>query len=230
VSASTRLLYLERMGIDAWVPRQQQVRAEAGPATVPAAQGAPRAASEWEALAAEVAACRRCALRDGCSQTVFGVGDRQAKLLVVGEGPGAEEDRLGEPFVGRAGALLNNMLRAIENPRERVFIANIVKCRPPSNRDPLPEEVAACLPYLHRLIALLAPRAVLALGRVAAHNLLETDQPLGTLRGMVHPLGTSGIPVVVTYHPAYLLRSPAEKAKAWDDLKRVRGILGDVAP
>ncbi|MBK1727414.1 uracil-DNA glycosylase [Halorhodospira neutriphila] len=174
-----------------------------------------------------VAGCRRCRLCEGRNRTVFGAGDRGADLVVVGEGPGAEEDRRGEPFVGRAGQLLDAMLAAIGRGRERggVYICNIVKCRPPGNRDPRPDEVAACAPYLRRQLELLQPRAIAALGRVAAQQLLETSTPLGKLRGRAHTYADTGIPVWVTYHPAYLLRSPGEKAKAWQDLKRIRGAL-----
>jgi DNA polymerase len=153
------------------------------------------------------------------TQTVFGVGDRRADWLVIGEAPGADEDQQGEPFVGRAGQLLNAMLFAIGLAREQVYIANILKCRPPGNRDPRPEEVVCCEPYLFRQIELIQPKIILAVGRIAAQNLLKTDTPIGKLRGQLHRFGAAGIPVVVTYHPAYLLRSPTEKRKAWDDLQ-----------
>ena len=184
---------------------------------------------DWETLEAHVAECRSCKLCQGRTQTVFGVGDRRADLVIIGEGPGAEEDRLGEPFVGRAGQLLDAMLAAIDRGRERggVYIGNIVKCRPPGNRDPRPDEVAACTPYLRRQLELLEPKAIVALGRVAAQQLLETKAPLAKLRGQVHRYGEQSIPVWVTYHPAYLLRSPGEKAKAWQDLKRIRGLVED---
>jgi DNA polymerase len=177
---------------------------------------------DWPELEAAVASCRRCALHEGRTRTVFGVGDRQARWMVIGEAPGAEEDRQGEPFVGAAGQLLNAMLLAIELPRPAVFIANVLKCRPPNNRDPRPEEVGQCLPYLHRQVALVRPRLVLAVGRIAAQNLLATDAPLARLRGEVHRFGPLNTPVVVTYHPAYLLRTPADKRKAWEDLKFAR--------
>ena len=157
------------------------------------------------------------------------MGDRRARWLVVGEAPGAEEDRQGEPFVGRAGNLLNAMLQAIGLAREEVFIANVLKCRPPDNRDPKPEEVAHCLPYLERQIALLKPRIMLAVGRIAAQNLLATDTPIGKLRGRQHAFGAANTPLVVTYHPAYLLRAPGEKRKAWEDLKLARRIAGETA-
>ncbi len=189
------------------------------------------AAMDWEALASTVAGCTACALHAGRTQTVFGVGERHARWMVVGEAPGAEEDRQGEPFVGRAGKLLDEMLAAIGLDRGSVYIANILKCRPPRNRDPLPEEARSCRPFLDRQIALVRPDIIVAVGRIAAQNLLSTDTPVGRLRGRVHRLGEPGIPVVVTYHPAYLLRSPREKRKAWDDLKLARRTLaGSGAP
>jgi len=175
-------------------------------------------ADAWRALEAEVRDCTRCPLHRGRTQTVFGVGRRDASLLVVGEAPGEEEDRQGEPFVGPAGRLLNAMLKAIGLSREQVYIANILKCRPPGNRDPRPEEADACAAYLDRQIALIRPRAMLAVGRVSAQRLLGTDQPVGRLRGAVHRYGPAAIPLVVTYHPAYLLRTPIAKAKSWQDL------------
>jgi DNA polymerase len=149
---------------------------------------------------------------------VFGVGNRQAQWMVIGEAPGADEDAQGEPFVGRAGQLLNSMLKACGLAREQVFIANILKCRPPNNRDPTPTEASCCTPYLYRQIELVDPKLILCVGRIAAQNLLSTDTPIGKLRGRVHRLGAAQRPVVVTYHPAYLLRSPGEKRRAWDDL------------
>lgn len=187
------------------------------PAVNPDARAATIAALDWAGLEAEVKACTACGLRAGCTQTVFGVGDRQAKWLVIGEAPGADEDRQGEPFVGRAGQLLNSMLLAIGLKREQVYIANVLKCRPTNNRDPKPEEAELCRPFLERQIALIHPDIILAVGRIAAQNLLHTDTTIGRLRGQVHSLG--GTPVVVTYHPAYLLRSPGEKRKAWTDLQ-----------
>jgi DNA polymerase len=153
------------------------------------------------------------------------VGRRDARLFVIGEAPGADEDRQGEPFVGRAGQLLNAMLRAIGLSRSEVFIANILKCRPPGNRDPQPEEASACTPYLSQQIALVQPRVLLAVGRIAAQWLLQTDTPIGRLRGRVSSYGERNTPLVVTYHPAYLLRSPLDKAKAWTDLCLVRELL-----
>ena len=183
---------------------------------------------DWEPLAERVSGCPRCALCQSRTQTVFGTGNRQAQLMVVGEAPGAEEDRRGEPFVGRAGKLLDQMLAAIGSSRQQVYIANILKCRPPNNRDPAAEEVLACQPYLQRQIALVQPRVLLAVGRIAAQNLLQVTTPLGRMRGSVqqyvHPDGRV-IPVVVTYHPAYLLRSPLQKRAAWDDLKQVMHMI-----
>jgi uracil-DNA glycosylase family 4 len=217
-----RAAYLDALGIVAYEPRR---------ATQPAAPpDAPAPADPtvlgWEALAAAVHGCQRCELCESRTQAVFGVGDRRARLMIVGEAPGAEEDRQGEPFVGRAGRLLNAMLRAVGLDREQVFIANILKCRPPRNRDPQPAEVAQCMPYLMRQIELISPALILCVGRIAAQNLLATDTPIGRLRGSLHRLET-GVPVIVTYHPAYLLRSPGEKRKAWEDLKLVIGTLGD---
>ncbi len=197
-------------------------------AGVPAAPGAARIEVDeavWEQLRAEVSVCRRCSLCESRTQTVFGVGDHHAELLVIGEAPGAEEDRRGEPFVGRAGQLLNSMLQAIGCARASVYIANVLKCRPPGNRDPSPAEVASCLPYLSRQIELLAPRVILVVGRIAAQNLLATDAPISRLRGIVHRFGPQATPLVVTYHPAYLLRSPGEKRRAWQDLKLARAQL-----
>jgi DNA polymerase len=228
--------YLEALGLTDW--RQRRALA-VGPVASPRPAGAiprspPGARMEqgpdsWDAVAGEVAVCTRCELHQCRTNTVFGVGDHAASWLVVGEAPGAEEDRQGEPFVGRAGQLLNSMLRGIGLAREQVFIANVLKCRPPDNRDPRPEEVAQCLPYLERQIALLRPRILLAVGRIAAQNLLATDTPIGKLRGRVHAFGARAIPLVVTYHPAYLLRSPTEKRKAWEDLKFARRVASGEA-
>ncbi len=179
----------------------------------------------WEALQQAVSQCQGCGLHKTRTQTVFGTGDLQARWMLVGEAPGADEDRQGEPFVGRAGKLLNNMLAAIGLPRGAVYIANTLKCRPPNNRDPKPDESAACRGYLERQIALVNPTLILVVGRIAAHNLLQTTTPLGRLRGTVHALPGNSVPVIVTYHPAYLLRQPAEKAKAWQDLQMARDFM-----
>ena len=172
---------------------------------------------DWNELKEKVHACTACKLRAGCTQTVFGVGDESAEWLFVGEGPGADEDAQGEPFVGQAGKLLDNMLAAIKLKRgNNVYIGNIVKCRPPNNRTPEPDEIATCMPYLQQQIALIKPKLIVALGKTAATSLLGREATLGSLRGSVHDF--HGTPLIVTYHPAYLLRSPAEKAKAWQDL------------
>ncbi len=245
-----RRQYLQALGIELWERRRvaaQPIAASARPAhsnedellaeldaaTVTApASSSEVAALNWDELAGRVKECQLCRLRAGCTQTVFGVGVKTAKLMVIGEGPGADEDRIGEPFVGRAGQLLDAMLFAINHSRkpegrqQGVFIANVVKCRPPNNRDPQPDEAAACAPYLLRQIELVQPKLLLAVGRIAAQNLLATDEPIGKLRGRLHHFGAKrNIPLIVTYHPAYLLRSPREKARAWDDLKRVRELL-----
>lgn len=176
----------------------------------------------WAALQDEVRDCMACGLCKGRTQTVFGTGSPKARWLLVGEAPGEQEDKQGAPFVGRSGKLLDSMLASIARSRQQdVFIANVIKCRPPGNRDPLPEEVARCSPYLMRQISLINPEMILVLGRFAAQTLLETDARIGSLRGKVHSLSVAGrqVPVVVSYHPAYLLRSPAEKIKAWQDLQ-----------
>lgn len=228
--------YLAALGLETWVVRGKSV-----PAIVPLEAPVPRdvnappdscasreAGVDWPELRARVAACRRCTLCSTRTQTVFGVGNEQADWLIVGEAPGAEEDRQGEPFVGRAGQLLNSMLRAIGLAREQVYIANVLKCRPPGNRDPSASEAAECLPYLEQQIALIKPKLMLAVGRIAAQNLLHTEVTLGRLRQQVHHFGLSRVPLVVTYHPAYLLRTPTDKRKAWEDLKFAREVCARV--
>jgi uracil-DNA glycosylase len=245
---------LHEMGIPVWVRRESagaaapvsdalvhpdptlQRTAGSGPAPAPKAGAAPErpdpgvstapvAGLDWDALRARVAFCTACAeLVPRRMQTVFGVGDPDADWLFIGEAPGAEEDRRGEPFVGRAGQLLDNMLAALGLRRgANVYIANVLKCRPPGNRDPKVEEAAACRAFLDRQIALIRPRVIVALGRVSAQSLLASDAPLGRLRCGDHRY--ADIPLVVTYHPAYLLRSPAEKARAWTDLLRARSLV-----
>jgi DNA polymerase len=179
---------------------------------------------DWETLQREVSECRLCPLHEGRTQTVFGVGDVNADWMLIGEAPGAEEDRRGEPFVGRAGKLLDSMLKALGLDRQQVFIANILKCRPPNNRDPRPEEVLACANYLNQQINTVKPRLIIALGRVAAQKLLKTETPIGKMRGKRFHYGDPPVPVVVTYHPAYLLRSPREKRKSWQDLQLAMSI------
>jgi DNA polymerase len=180
---------------------------------------------DWAALRGAVAGCTACGLSRTRTQTVFGVGSENAEWMFIGEAPGADEDRQGEPFVGKAGQLLNSMIQALGFRREDVFIANILRCRPPGNRDPSAEEAAACAPFLDRTIALVKPRIIIAVGRIAAQNLLRTDTPIGKMRGRTYEYGEDRTPVVVTYHPAYLLRSPGEKRKAWTDLKFAREVL-----
>jgi DNA polymerase len=176
---------------------------------------------DWPTLQAAVAGCRACGLCQGRTNTVFGVGDTQADWMIVGEAPGENEDRQGEPFVGAAGQLLDNMLRAVGRSRtgegqKGAYIANVLKCRPPANRNPQPPEVAQCEPYLARQVALAKPKVIVAMGRFAVQSLLKTTDPIGRLRGQVHHY--EGVPVIVTYHPAYLLRTPTDKGKAWADL------------
>jgi uracil-DNA glycosylase family 4 len=233
--------YLQAIGVDVWVPRRPLVPtatvAVADASAIPDVSAAPASeapaptVTTWESLRAEVLACNKCVLHTTRTQGVFGVGNREAQWLVVGEAPGAEEDRRGEPFVGRAGHLLDAMLKAIGLSRaNNVYIANVLKSRPPGNRDPKPEEVAACLPFLMRQIELLRPRLMLAVGRIAAQNLLATDAPLGRLRGKVHHFGELNTPLIVTYHPAYLLRTPSDKRKAWEDLKFARSVFRGLNP
>ena len=220
--------YLEAMGIQLW--RERVCSPDAGLQGTGEPPGEPVDAGGWEALAGEVAACTACELHKTRTQTVFGTGDRRAEWLLIGEAPGADEDRQGEPFVGRAGQLLNAMLQAIGLTREQVYIANILKCRPPRNRDPQPAEIACCSDFLRRQIALVQPRLIVAVGRIAAQQLLDTDSAIGKLRGREHVHAASGIPVVVTYHPAYLLRSPLEKRKVWQDLQLAWSISPVAAP
>ena len=180
-------------------------------------------ASELAALATAAAGCTRCRLSEGRTKVVFGTGNPAADLMFVGEGPGAEEDRQGLPFVGAAGELLNRIIKAIEMTRDEVYIANVVKCRPPGNRDPQPDEVAACRGYLDKQIDLVRPRVLVALGRVAAQTLLGNASPIGRMRGQWFKV--LGIPTMVTYHPAALLRNPALKRPTWEDMQQVRDFL-----
>ncbi|MFU8836800.1 MAG: uracil-DNA glycosylase [Thiohalomonadaceae bacterium] len=245
--------YLSAMGIQRWVLREQPEepgrvdkrsastsepvpdkvelssplplgeRGEGESANIPALPDI--ASLDWEALQQQVAACQHCSeLSATRSQTVFGVGNRQAEWLIIGEAPGTEEEQQGEPFVGPAGQLLNAMLAATGLSRPQVYIANVLKCRPPNNRDPHSDETAACLSYLHRQIALIQPRMILLLGRVAAQQLLGSNAKIGELRGQVHRY-KNNIPMIATYHPAYLLRKPGEKRKAWEDLCLARAQL-----
>ncbi|SRR5581483_9856267 len=237
-SEPIRRAYLDALGITLWEPRAKQsiasdttlaleastVSADTKRLGTPAPNsGAAVAAMGWESLQEAVATCKRCVLHSTRTQTVFGVGNRRAQWLFVGEAPGADEDRQGEPFVGRAGQLLNAMLEALGLKREEVYIANVLKCRPPGNRDPQPNEVECCEPFLMRQIELIAPRLIVALGRHAAHSLLKTEAPLSRLRGQ--RLSYRGTPLIVTFHPAYLLRNPADKRRAWDDLCLARNVV-----
>ena len=225
--------YLSAMGIRQWVARDAP--AELGVATPPAPFAVPAgdevqreesqvATLDWAALQQRVENCTLCPLHASRTRTVFGTGNRNADWLIIGEAPGRDEDREGEPFVGRAGKLLTEMLFAAGYQRKDVYIANILKCRPPNNRDPSPEEVACCHAYLERQIELVQPVLMLAVGRIAAHNLLHSDLQVGRLRGRVHRYGERQIPLIVTYHPAYLLRSPLEKRKVWDDLQLAQAV------
>ena len=225
-----RAQYLQAMGIDEWRVRSPSVATEGihtesgsmSESSIAIGNAAPNFSAthnDWDTLQQHVANCTRCDLHRTRTQTVFGIGNRNADWLVIGEAPGAEEDKRGEPFVGRAGQLLDAMLAAIDLDRSRAYIANILKCRPPNNRDPQADEVACCEPYLQQQIALIQPRLILAVGRIAAQNLLKTDVPLARLRGRVHRYGERQTPVIVTYHPAYLLRMPGDKRKAWEDLQ-----------
>jgi len=208
--------YLADMGLPIWVLRQRQ-------ALDPTVDKNNK--KIWSQLIATVDQCTLCSLHRSRTQTVFGVGRRDADLLIIGEAPGAEEDRKGEPFVGRAGQLLDAMLASVGFIRSDVYIANILKCRPPNNRDPRNEEATACTPYLEQQLSLIQPKVILALGRIAAQWLLQCDTPIGRLRGSVNQFGVQEIPLIVSYHPAYLLRSPLAKAKSWEDLILVKQAL-----
>lgn len=213
------------MGIDVWIPRNPiAIASELGPEARPVVDNIIRepetskiSRQDWSELEAEVASCNKCDLCQTRTQTVFGTGNKHAEMMIIGEAPGQSEDEQGKPFVGKAGQLLTEMLRAIGLQREDVFIANILKCRPPGNRDPKPDEIESCSDYLLRQQALIKPKIILAVGRISAQTLLKTDAPVGKLRGRVHDL--NGTPLVVVYHPAYLLRSLIEKRKAWQDLQ-----------
>ena len=217
---SRRRQYLAAMDIPLWERRPPRAM---DAAVVSAAAASADLGPEWQVLQDAVRTCTKCGLHKTRTQTVFGVGDPTASWMFIGEAPGADEDRQGEPFVGRAGQLLNAMLFAMGLKREEVYIANVLKCRPPGNRDPQPEEVAQCEPYLIRQIEHIRPKLIVALGRHAAHSLLKTEVPLARLRGQ--RLSYHGIPLIVTYHPAYLLRSPGEKRKAWEDLVLAKSVM-----
>ena len=223
MNSDLRHEYLKAMGVQRWVARNSETAV--AEVELPVEQLPVEAQSEWQVLQKQVSTCSRCALNECRTQTVFGTGNRNADWMIIGEAPGAEEDKLGEPFVGRAGMLLNEMLFAAGYQRADVFIANILKCRPPSNRDPSADEISSCQPYLQRQIELIGPKLILAVGRVAAHGLLQTTTQVGRLRGTVHSYGEQEIPLIVTYHPAYLLRSPLEKRKVWKDLQFAQAVF-----
>lgn len=208
----TRLAYLKALGIDVYARRRSDP-ADTDPLGAPVEE----VGSPLEDLRVAVRQCQRCSLWETRTQTVFGVGDLKARWMFVGEAPGEQEDLRGEPFVGRAGQLLDEMIYALGLRREAVYIANVLKCRPPKNRDPKPAESEACEGYLQSQVRLIAPEMIIAVGRIAAQWLLKTQTPIGQLRGRLHRY--QGIPLIVTYHPAYLLRSQTEKRRAWDDLK-----------
>ncbi|WP_067563168.1 uracil-DNA glycosylase [Halofilum ochraceum] len=234
---------VETVGDDtlAEVPAPDPAAAEsaAAPASMPedreaavttadhAVSGTDVASMDGETLRQTILGCTACGLCETRTQAVPGVGSLTADLLVIGEAPGQEEDRRGEPFVGRAGQLLDRMLAAIGLDRQTVYITNVLKCRPPNNRDPKVDEVQACAGYLRRQIELIDPKVILSVGRISAQSLLETDQTIGRLRERWHRFGPNGTPLRVTYHPAYLLRSPGQKRKSWEDLKAVRALLAD---
>ena len=211
-----RLQYLEAMGISVWVPRASGFREQLQSSEALIDNAVPEASvsatDNWDELQAEVASCTKCSLCATRTQTVFGSGNKHADWMLVGEAPGQHEDEQGQPFVGKAGLLLTEMLRAIGLAREEVFITNILKCRPPNNRDPLAGEVESCNDYLQRQQKLIQPKIILAVGRIAAQTLLKTDEPLARLRGKVHTFNNT--PVVVVYHPAYLLRSLPREAQS----------------
>jgi uracil-DNA glycosylase family 4 len=231
-----RQYYLTQLGVTRWLPQggiDDQSALAASLSDVSCAPVAPvqdrttdsDVDAAWETLREQVQICTRCPLNQSRTQAVFGVGNRQASLMIVGEAPGYHEDRQGEPFVGRAGQLLTAMLASIGLSRERVFIANVLKCRPPNNRDPQAAEVAECKSYLNRQIELVQPRLLLAVGRFAAHCLLDSTQALSRLRNQTHHYGERQTPLIVSYHPAYLLRNPKDKGKAYQDLRQVTQLL-----
>jgi uracil-DNA glycosylase len=223
-----RRRYLTALGVPVWERRDKgEERAFSTGAETQITGDAPVTAldaTDLETLARTVSTCTRCRLHATRTQTVFGVGNPRAHWMFIGEAPGADEDAQGEPFVGRAGQLLNAMLFAVGLKREEVYIANVLKCRPPGNRDPQPDEVEQCEPNLIRQIEMIRPRLIVALGRHAAHSLLKSEVPLARLRGQ--RLSYHGTPLIVTYHPAYLLRTPTDKRKAWDDLCLARSVVG----
>ena len=212
---SSRLKTFQSLGIDAYQLRKASISPD------------PNQESDWPMIESQVSNCKKCSLHKGRNNTVFGDGNRNSDWFFIGEAPGKDEDLQGKPFVGRAGRLLSEVIFSMGLSREDVFIANILKCRPPDNRDPMPEEVQQCFPYLEKQIELVKPKIIVAVGRIAAHSLLGTDLPMGKLRGKIHGFGTSEIPTLIIYHPAYLLRSPSQKKKVWEDLQLVNDFLKD---
>lgn len=213
---------------DMTVPKNQAARSAAAPPSSPepaAPANESDALTELAALEKKVLTCTDCALHEGRTNGVFGTGSHTTRVMFIGEGPGAEEDKQGKPFVGRSGQLLTKMIEAIDLTRDEAYIANIVKCRPPNNRDPLEDEVRCCEKYLIEQIRLIRPRVICALGRVSAHWLLQTDEALGVMRNAEHHYQNT--PVLVTYHPAALLRNPNLKRNAWEDFKKLRGMIAD---
>lgn len=223
LSENTRLTYLNAMGISVWQSRFMPIYisslCESCEDTLPVEQieHIVVAPDSWEKLREQVSSCQLCSLCTTRTKTVFGEGNLNADWLFIGEAPGQNEDEQGKPFVGEAGQLLTQMLRAMQLTREEVFIANILKCRPPQNRDPHVDEIQQCSDYLHRQINLVNPKMIIAVGRIAAQSLLKTTEKIGKLRGQVHYV--ENIPLIAIYHPSYLLRSLSEKRKAWQDLQ-----------
>ena len=224
-----QIAMLREIGVRVWAPPEEEAPAvpavsedAAAPARPSLAPASPVGTLDWPALRDAVAACTACKLCETRRQTVFGVGNTRAHWMIVGEAPGEQEDRQGEPFVGKSGQLLDNMLRSVSltrgeaEPAQQVYIANTLKCRPPGNRNPLPDELAKCEAFLIRQVQLVQPKIILAMGAFAVQSLLRSTEPVGKLRGRVHRY--QGVPLIVTYHPAYLLRNLVDKAKAWDDL------------
>lgn len=237
--------FLHLMGIDVWRERQPatvstplektlQAPPEPAPAaaaqnvtpsTITASSGTHHILTAWRSLQQRVATCTSCPLYKTRTQGVLGAGNRQAELMLVGEAPGAQEDRQGEPFVGEAGKLLNKILAAVQLKPEQIYITNILKSRPPENRNPQPAEIAACTPFLLEQITLVNPKLIVALGRISAHYLLQSKLPLGKLRGTTFYYSEQKIPLLATYHPAYLLRNPIDKRKAWEDWQHIKATL-----
>ena len=214
--------YLKEMGIDLWQSKSKKIVADA------IANVDLQVAADWPALERQVVTCTLCGLHKTRTNPVFGVGDKNAKVMFIGEAPGANEDLQGEPFVGRAGMLLNSMVQSIGLKRSDVYIANILKCRPPNNRDPEAQEVKLCTPYLQQQIALIQPKILVAVGRIAAQFLLDTAESMSKLRGRTYQYGSQKTPLLVTYHPAYLLRSPSEKRKAYSDFLLIKKMIAEV--